>query len=457
MNKKTYSSLHNHTSYSNIRLRDAIIKVPELIEQAHNFGLNALAITDHEALSAHVKAKKYFNSNREKLGDMKLILGNEIYLVERDKVNELKEKNEKIRFNHFILLAKNRHGYEGLMKLSTIAWENSFFYRGMQRVPTYYDELSKLMNEYKGDIIASSACLGGIIPQLLLEYHQNRTKDNYNKVINQLKILQDMFGEDNFYLELQPSNHKEQEVVNDYLIKISNAFNIKKIVTTDTHYLSKEQKEIHKIYLQSNGDDKRDVDSFYDTTYMMDRAELETFFDKDLLQEMFDNTNEIANKIEEYDLEHKTIIPESHIPEFNYIKLNDYANIDWSKYPIIQYYESSQYDADRYYIKLIMDGMVNHHQPFDELRLNRIETELDIVKAIGDFFGKPMSGYFLVDKEFIDIMWRTSLVGVSRGSASSFYTNYLIDLVQIDPLKYNLPEWRFLNKDRLDNMADKHM
>ena len=141
---------------------------------------------------------------------MKLILGNEIYLVERDKVNELKEKNEKIRFNHFILLAKNRHGYEGLMKLSTIAWENSFFYRGMQRVPTYYDELSKLMNEYKGDIIASSACLGGIIPQLLLEYHQNRTKDNYNKVINQLKILQDMFGEDNFYLELQPSNHKEQ-------------------------------------------------------------------------------------------------------------------------------------------------------------------------------------------------------------------------------------------------------
>ena len=187
MNKKSYASLHNHTSYSNLRLRDAIIKIPELIEQAHDFGLNALAITDHEALSAHVKAKKYFDSNREKLGDMKLILGNEIYLVDRDEVNGLKEKNEKIRFNHFILLAKNRHGYEGLMKLSTKAWADSFFYRGMQRVPTYEDDLMEIMDEYRGDIIGSTACLGGVIPQLLLEYNENHVPENYIKVVNQIK------------------------------------------------------------------------------------------------------------------------------------------------------------------------------------------------------------------------------------------------------------------------------
>lgn len=454
MNEKSYASLHNHTSYSNLRLRDAIIKVPELIEQAHNFGFNALAITDHEALSAHVKAKKYFDSNREKLGDMKLILGNEIYLVDRDDVNEKKENNDKIRFNHFILLAKNRHGYEGLMKLSTMAWGDSFFYRGMQRVATYYDDLVELMNEYRGDIIGSSACLGGIIPQLLLEYNEKHTPENYKKVINQVKMFQDIFGKDDFYLELQPSNHDEQGIVNDYLVSVSKHLGVKKIVTTDTHYLSKEQKEIHKIYLQSNGDDGREVDDYYDTTYMMDVPELKTFFDEELLQEMFDNTNAIADQIEEYDLAHKTIIPESHIPAFMPILLSDYADIDWSKYPITQYYEQSKYDADKYYLKLIMDGMVSHEQEFNELHLKRIEKELDIVKAIGDYFGSPMSSYFLVDKEFIDIMWETSLVGVSRGSASSFYTNYLIDLVQIDPIKYDLPEWRFLNKDRLDNMAD---
>lgn len=455
MNKKTYSSLHNHTSYSNIRLRDAIIKVPELIDKAKEIGLNAIAITDHEALSSHVKAKKYFDSNKEKLGDMKLILGNEIYLVDKEEVNDIKEKNGKIFFNHFILLAKNRHGYEGLMKLSTKAWENSFFYRGMQRVPTYYDELKDIMSEYKGDIIASTACLGGIIPKLILEYNSEHTVENYQKIISRLSFFQEVFGKEDFYLELQPSNHEEQQIVNSTLIKISSLLNIKKIVTTDTHYLSKEQKEIHKIYLQSNGNDGREVDDFYDTTYMMDVDELKSFFDDDdLLQDMFDNTNAIASQIEEYDLFHKTIIPESHIPEFKAIRLSDYADVDWSKYPIIKYYEQSEYEADRYYIKLIMDGMVSHDQEFADTQLSRIEKELDIVKSIGDYFGKPMSSYFLVDKEFIDIMWKTSLVGVSRGSASSFYTNYLIDLVQINALKYDLPEWRFLNKDRLESLAD---
>jgi len=106
MNKKSYTSLHNHTSYSNIRLRDAIIKIPELLDNALALGLNGIAITDHETLASHVKAKKYIDANKDKFGDFKLILGNEIYLVDKDKVNLLKENNDRIMFNHFILLAK---------------------------------------------------------------------------------------------------------------------------------------------------------------------------------------------------------------------------------------------------------------------------------------------------------------------------------------------------------------
>ena len=455
MNKNSYASLHNHTSYSNLRLRDAIIKVPELLDNALALGLNGIAITDHEALSAHIKAQQYLEKNAEKFGDFKLIFGNEIYLVQRDLVEQQKENNDKIRFNHFLLLAKNRHGYEGLMKLSTEAWENSFFYRGMERTPTYYDKLTEIMKEYRGDIIASSACLGGHIPELILQYHNNKTDENYQLILKELETLVDIFGIDDFYLELQPSNHEEQHIVNKYLTEIARNFEVKLIVTTDSHYLSLEQKEIHKIYLQSNGDDGREVDDFYDTTYMMSADTLGSFFeDKNLLQEMFDNTNQIADEIENFEFTHPTIIPQAHIPEFKPISLNEYQDIDWSKYPYILEYSNSNEKADLYYIKLIMDGMISHNQEFNDITLNRIDEELDVVKAIGDNFGMPMSSYFLADREFVDIMWKTSLVGVARGSASSFYTNYLLDLVQINALDYDLPYWRFLNKDRLDNMPD---
>lgn len=454
MNKNSYTSLHNHTAYSNLRLRDAIIKVPELLDNAVELGLNGLAITDHEALSSHIEAKRYVKSSPDKFSDMKLIFGNEIYLIDKDDAEQKRENNDKIRFNHFVLLAKNEHGYKGLMKQSTKAWENGFFYRGMQRVPTYYDDMMELMKMFKGDIIGSSACLGGIIPQLILEYHAEHTVENYQKIVNELKKLQNIFGEDDFYLELQPSNNEEQKIVNDYLVKIARAFNIKMIVTTDSHYLSKKQKEIHKIYLQSNGDDGREVDDFYDTTYMMSPDTLGEFFeDKQLLQEMFDNTNKINEQIEEYNFEHATIIPDAHIPEFDELKLSDY-DVEWDKYPTIKYYETSKYKADKYYIKLIIEGLVSHNQEFNDRNLSRVEEELDIVKEIGDFLGKPMSSYFLADKEFLDIMWETSLVGVARGSASSFYTNYLIDIVQINALDYDLPAWRFLNKDRLDSLPD---
>ena len=455
MNKKSYTSLHNHTSYSNIRLRDAIIKIPELLDNALALGLNGLAITDHETLASHVKAKKYIDANKDKFGDFKLILGNEIYLVDKDKVNLLKENNDKIMFNHFILLAKNKHGYKGLMKLSSKAWDDSFFYRGMQRVSTYYDELSEIMKDYKGDIIGSSACLGGVIPQLILKYHENRTRENYDNIISELNRLVSLFGVDDFYLELQPSNHEEQHIVNKYLVKIAHSFGVKLIVTTDSHYLSKEQKEIHKIYLQSNGDDGREVDDFYETTFLMSPEQLGEFFeDKELLQEMFDNTNNIAEQIEEFDFSHTTIIPQAHIPEFKELQLSDYPDVDWNKYPLIKYYEKSEHKSDKYYIKLIIGGLTNHNLPFNHVNLDRVNTELDVVKSVGDYFNSTMSSYFLAQREFIDITWQTSLVGVSRGSASSFFTNYLLDIVQINALDFDLPYWRFLNKDRLDNMPD---
>lgn len=167
--------LHNHTEFSNIRLLDSINKVNKLIDHAIELGSNGVAITDHEVLSAHVDAIKYFKSKEMKDEDFKLILGNEIYLIDDvEETKQLYEDGGKALFYHFILLAKNKRGHEALRILSSEAWENSFHTRGpMERVPTDKKTLSEVMKKYKGDIIASTACLGGEFPQAILNYHRS--------------------------------------------------------------------------------------------------------------------------------------------------------------------------------------------------------------------------------------------------------------------------------------------
>lgn len=454
MNENSYANLHSHTDFSNLRLKDAISRVEDVIDMSHSIGLNGVVITDHEVLSAHIKAKKHVDKRKDELGDFKVGFGNEIYLVDRDYVETNKELNEKITFNHFLLIAKNAHGYDFLKKQTTQAWKNEFNYRGMSRVPTYYDWLEENMREFKGDIIASTACLGGALPHLIMNYHENKTKQTYDDIINWLGRMVNIFGEDNFYLEMQPSGQEEQNIVNDYIIRIANKLGLKYIVTTDAHYLNKEQKQIHKIYLQSTNEN-RDVDSFYDTTYLMGPDEVRSFFAEDLqdnVTEAFNNTNNIIQSLEDIEFKHSVMIPKSHIPEFTPVESVDF-NLE--EYPFIKKYINSEHLEDKYYIKLILDGMVNHNQEYNHENLDRINTELDVVDALSENFKMPMSSYFLVDKEFVDIMWEVSLVGVARGSASSFYTNYLLDLVQINPIEYDLPYWRFLNKARVDDMPDK--
>lgn len=453
----SYSSLHNHTMYSNLRLKDAVIKPEELIEESFGLGLNGVVVTEHETLSSHLKISQYYNKNKERLGSFKIGFGNEIYLVDKSKIEYARENKERTQFYHFILIAKNQHGYEGLRKLSTRAWDNMFSFRGQDRVPTYLNDLQTFIPEYKGDIIASSACLGGIIPNLIMKYHETQSKEDKQAIVDHVQMIDNMFGHGNFFFEIQPPKQDEQRIVNDYLIQLSQALDIKLIVTTDAHYINEEQKMMHKIYLQSS-DGEREVDGFYDTTYLMNVDKLKSYFPEnqlEILQEAMNNTNVIMDSLEEITFEHSPIVPAAHIPEFDNPILHDYADIDWSKYKFIQYHAQSEHEIDRYYLKLILDGMVKFNQPFDEEHLSRIDVELDVVKGIGDYFGMPMSSYFVIVLEMAEIMWEHSLVGVARGSASAFYTNYLIGIVQINAIEHELPYWRFLNKDRVDSLPDK--
>ena len=458
---------HNHSDSSNMRLRDAINKVEDILDYSLELGLPGIAITDHEVLSSHVRAARYLKDNKEKFSDFKLGLGNEIYLVNREDMEKKKEDNEKIFFHHFLVLAKNQKGYMFLKKLSTRAWENSFFYKGLERTPTYFDDLKELIRGYEDDVIFSSSCLGSPLSQLILQYHEDKSKQTKKKIHEFIKYFIDMVGKDNFYLELQPaikhdgSNKeikKEQQIVNDMLLQLSKVYGLTPIVTTDAHYLNKEQAFAHKTYLQASQGD-REIDSFYSTTYVMNREELLEYFNEELLDELIRNTHELMNKLEPISFKQQTQVPNIDIPEYTDRDLfKEYIN----KYPYISKYRSSKREMDRYYLHLIGEGMLSHNQEFNDTNLSRINVELEQVWEISEKLDQALSSYFVLTQDVVKMMWEVSLVGVSRGSASCFYTNYLLEIVQINAIKYKLPYWRFLNKDRpeladidLDSQASK--
>ncbi|WZK93724.1 DNA polymerase [Staphylococcus phage SpP] len=439
--------IHNHSDYSNLRLRDATNRVEDILEYALELGLPGIALTDHETLSGHVKVERYINDNYDRFKDFKVGYGNEIYLVDKDEVKEKQENNESIQFFHFLLLAKNQRGYEFLRKQTTRAWENSFWYRGMQRVVTYYDELKEMIKGYEDDVIVSSACIGSNLNQLILQYNENKTDDLKRQIHENIMYFINLVGKDNFYLELQPAinhdktnveNKKEQQIVNDMLLTLAKAYGLTPIITTDAHYLNREQAKAHEIYLKSSNGE-REVAAFYETTYIMDRNELLEYFDEDLLDTLINNTHGIMDKLEPITFKNDTQVPNIDIPKYDNNELfENYLN----EYEYINKYYNSNREMDRYYLHLIGEGMKQHNQEFNNINLSRIDVELEQVWKISEKLKQPLSSYFVLTQDIVAMMWEVSLVGVSRGSASCFYTNYLLDIVQINAIDYDLPYWR---------------
>ena len=450
--KKQPILFHNHTDRSNFKLRDAINRPQDLIEYAHELGMQGVGITDHSTISAHIQATRYVKDN-EHLKNFKLVLGEEFYLCDREEIEYARENNEKVRFPHFLVLAKNQNGYEFIKKLTTREWENSFTFRGMQRTPTYYEDLTELIKGYEDDVIFTSACLGSPLSQLSLEYHEKRTQENKVKIHKFITFITDLVGKENFYLELQPAikhdgsnadNKQEQQIVNDMLINLSKAYGLKLIVTTDAHYLNKEQAFAHSVYLKASQGD-REVEDFYSTTYMMDRDELLEYFEEDLLDEMIENTHYILEQIEPITFKSQTRVPTVDIPPYEDRNLFD-EYLDRYKY--IDLYKHSTQAIDRYYLHLIGEGMVKYNQEFNEENLSRIDLELEQIWEISLKLEQALSSYFVLTKDIVDMMWEVSIVGTARGSASCYYTNYLLGIVQFNPIEYNLPYYRFLSKER---------
>lgn len=450
-----FIGIHNHTCMSNFRLKDSINKIENLIDYAIELGHEGIAITDHETVAAYVKGikhiKKLKSKNKQLPNDFKLILGNEIYLVDKEETIFKRENNEKIKYYHLILLAKDEIGNLGLRELSSIAWKDSYFYKGLERVPTYKDDFKRIITKYKNHIICSTACLGSEFAELILEWSKDlENVESKKKIHCFIKDMQSLFGDD-FYIEIQPPGPtgEEQILYNKLAVKVAEAYNIKYIVSTDAHYLKKKHKMLHKYYLQSKDGD-RETDDFYSTTYVMSEEEIKSYLITHLNEEQvfnaINNTLDIKNKVVEYDLERETVIPQAKIKAFSIQGLfRDYY--DTCNY--IKKYAESEHEVDRYYLSLLEQGFLAKKQEFNEVNIKRINIELEELWEISKTLKQQMSAYYVLTKDIIDDMWKAdSLVGISRGSSSGYYTCYLLDIVQMNPIEHNLPHWRHLEKTR---------
>ena len=452
---KEYFNIHNHTMYSNIRLLDSINRPKDLIDKAIELGLSGIAITDHETISAHMEVNQYAKEIKNKHPDFIIALGNEIYLVDK--------RENGIKYYHFILVAKDAWGHKALRELSSIAWYNSYVDRGMERVPITKEELRKIMSKYKGHVVASTACMGGELSTAAYNMacaenvgDMSSAKVFYDQICDFITYCKDVFGDD-FYIECAPSTAEDQCVTNRKLYRIAMAYDIPIIVGTDSHYLTKADRFVHKSYLNSKGGE-REVDSFYEFAHLMTYDEVyelmeKCFGDGMIATQILHNSDKLKEKFVEYSLERKQTIPKINLPDYPALTCeSDFTGSykpEWD-FPVIDSLLCSDNIQERYWINECLKSLADKNL-YNTEYLSRIEIEADVIKYIGEKLDDCLFAYFNTFKHYIDLFWECgSIVGPGRGSATGFLSNYLLGITQLDPIRWNLPYWRFLNKERAE-------
>ena len=406
-----FTHLHVHTHYSTL---DGASQIPALVDKAIADGMNAMAITDHGNMFGVKEFFNYAASIGKKTGNpFKPIIGCEVYVAPTSRFD--KKGKEDRSGNHLILLAKNKTGYHNLVKLVSFGYIDGFHYK--PRI----DKV--LLEQYREGLIVSSACIAGEIPQSIID-------GDIAAAEAAILWFKEYFGND-FYLELQ--RHKtdkpdaatdvfpNQEKINPVLVELSKKHGVKCIVTNDVHFVNENEAEAHdRLLCISTAADVNDPVRMRYTKqeWFKTRTEMEAIFPDHL--EALENTNEIAEKVEFYDINNAPVMPDFPLPEgFN--------------------------DADAYLRHLTYEGAKKRYgvNIEDNLR-ERIDFELETIRNMG------YPGYFLIVQDFIAAARAMSVsVGPGRGSAAGSVVAYCLRITDIDPIKYDLLFERFLNPDRI--------
>lgn len=438
------TQLHCHTHGSNLRMRDCIIKTKDLIDHAYNMGMKAVAVTDHASISEHIKAMQYSQQLQKEGKDIKILLGDEIYLV--DDVVDVRENyvGGETKFYHLILIAKNRKGHDQLRAINAKGWESSFMTGKLRRVPNDKRQIEEIIGKDKGNLILSTACIGGELASMYLSGQERKAR-------RFLEWCIEWFTPECVAVEIQPSHNPNQIEFNKWAIQVAKEYGVRCIVTCDVHYLKPEHHDIHAAFLKSSEADRGETQDFYETTWMMNyeqKADYFSYLEEDKLIEIVNNGWDLVKDCEDYTLEHITIIPERDLSNVDCTVRHIFK--DWYyKYPYIGKFAHSKYLQDQYFLKMVEDGFVEKGEAYNDENIGRINWEMEQLWLISDKLGARMSAYYNLVDYIIDLCWEIGFVGISRGSVTGYYTAYLIDMQQLNPIKWNLPAYRHLNAERV--------
>ncbi len=395
-----FTHLHLHSHYS---LLDGLPKIDDILKKTKALNMNAVAITDHGVLYSAVEFYK-----KAKTAGIKPIIGAELYVAPEGMLNKRPNIDDK-RY-HLILLVKDATGYKNLVKLITKSHLDGFYYK-----PRIDNEL---LEKHSQGLIALSACIQGQIPKAIINNNLAEAKEIAKK-------YKELFGEGNFYLEIQEHpNIKEQDKANKGLIELSKELNIPLVVTNDCHYLEKDDAHAQDILMQINtgakSSDKERLSMLSEDFSMKSPQELFDFCEKLGAKEAFENTQKIAQQCNfEFELGKSKLpcfqTPNNQAPE-DYLKELAYLGLEKKK-----------------------DQFPNIQEAKD-----RLEYELSVVAQTG------FAGYFLIVQDFVN--WAKNnriVVGPGRGSAGGSLVAYLLNITEVNPLQYGLLFERFLNPERI--------
>jgi len=392
-----FTHLHTHSHYS---LLDGLAKIDELLDRTKELGMDSLALTDHGNIYGAVE----FSKKAVERG-IKPIIGSEIYLS----LNKMSDKRPNVddKRYHLVLLVKNEEGYKNLTKLLTKAHLEGFYYK-----PRVDEEL---LSQHSQGLIALSACLAGKIPKSILE---RKTAEAEKTALK----YQEIFGKENFYLEIQNHpNSPDQKLANQEIIRIAKKYYIPLVATNDIHYLKPEDADAQDILMLINtGSNANDPERL---TLKADDFSMKT------PEQMIEDFKDVPEAIE------------------NTQKIVENCNFqfDLGKIKLPKFDVPTKQTPDEYLEDLCHQGLKKRfgEKPGQEV-LDRLNYELSVIKQTG------FAPYFLIVQDFVN--WAKSnriVVGPGRGSVGGSLIAFLLNITNIDPLKYNLLFERFLNPERI--------
>ena len=445
MGKAEFVHLHLHTEYS---LLDAACRIDRLMEHASKLEFPAMAMTDHGVMYGAIE----FYQAARKAG-IKPIIGCEVYVAPGSRLEKKSSIGGKEVYNHLVLLAQNEIGYKNLVRLVSDAHLEGYYYK--PRID------KDILGEHKEGLIALSGCLASEIPALI-------THEKLKEARNAIDWFKQTFGQENFFLELQNHGIPEQQIVNRQLINWADDFGLKMVATNDVHYVKKEHSHAHDslicIGTQSQLNDTKRMSYVPEQFYLRSAEEMAELFKE--IPDAVKNTLEIAEKC---DLEIN--FGELHYPVFEapeHFTREGYLRHLLAKGMYKRYEMDVRVDGEKFIVERVVDptklptykGLKETKDQPDykpekamedteiaaaaKVLTERLDSEMSVIEQMG------FVSYFLIVGDFVQYGREKGIACVARGSAAGSLVTYLLEISNVDPIRYGLLFERFLNPERVN-------